>query len=177
MPAEGERGAALLTVLLLVAVIAVMAASGLERLRLATRLGGNAVEVEQARGFAQAAEALALARIDQLLGASPARVSLAGDWSDRPFGLPLPDGGTAVARVRDGANCFNLNGLVTPVAPGVYATSPLERVAFARLMRLIGIPSQVAEQVAAGAADWVDTDPDQQAMGAEDAAYLAQEPS
>lgn len=172
-PAERERGAALLTVLLLVAVIAVMAAAGLERLRLGTRLGGNAVEVEQARGYAEAAEALALARVDQLLGLSPTRVSLAGDWSGRPFALPLPDG-TAVARVTDGANCFNLNGLVQTVTPGVYASNPLQRAQFARLMRLLAVPTQVAEQVAAGASDWIDTDAQQQAQGAEDGSYLGQ---
>lgn len=42
-----ERGAALLTVLLLVAVIAVLAGHALERMRLATRLGGNAIAMEQ----------------------------------------------------------------------------------------------------------------------------------
>ena len=56
-PKSGERGAALLTVLILVAVIAVLAATALEKLRLATRLGGNAVAIEQARGYAYAAAA------------------------------------------------------------------------------------------------------------------------
>jgi general secretion pathway protein K len=172
-PAERERGAALLTVLLLVAVISVMATAGLERLRLATRLGGNAVQVGQARAYAQAAEALALSRVDALLGLSPDRVSLAGDWSGRPFGLPVPEG-IATARVSDGGNCFNLNGLVTPVGPGVYATNPGQRVQFTRLLRLLGVPGQTAEQVAGGAADWIDTDADQQPSGAEDPIYLAQ---
>lgn len=175
IPAERERGAALLTVLLLVAVIAVIAAGALERLRLATRLTANAVGIEQARGYAQAAEALALARISTLLGQNPGRVTLAGGWSGAPFGLPLP-GGTAVARVSDGGNCFNLNGLVTQVAPGVYASNPLARLQFVRLMRLLQISPQVAEQVAAGASDWIDTDADQQAGGAEDGAYLGQDP-
>ena len=67
MSSERERGAALLTVLLLVAVIAVMAAAGLEKLRLATRLGGNAVALEQARAYAQAAETLATTHITALL--------------------------------------------------------------------------------------------------------------
>ena len=175
-PAERERGAALLTVLLLVAVIAVLAAGGLERLRLATRLGGNAVAVAQGRAYAQAAEALALSRVDQLLGANPSRVSLAGGWSDRPFGLPLPDG-AAVARVTDGANCFNLNGLVRPIGPGIYASDPGQQLVFARLMRLLAVPAQVAEQVAAGASDWIDTDQDRQTAGAEDGAYLGQSPA
>ena len=174
-PADRERGAALLTVLMLVAVIAVIAAGALEKLRLATRLSGNATGIEQARSYAQAAEALALSRVDQLLGAAPDRVVDTG-WSNRPFGLPLP-GGTAVARVTDGGNCVNLNGLVTMVAPGVYASSPDARVRFARLMRLLAVPAAVADQVAAGAADWIDTDADPQAGGAEDASYLGHDPA
>ena len=174
-PARNERGAALLTVLLLVAVIAVIAANALERLRLATRLGANAIGIEQARSFAEAAEVLAVSRVSTLLSQNPGRVTLAGGWSDAPVPLPLP-GGTAVARVVDGGNCFNLNSLVTPLVPGVYATNPAARVQFARLQRLVGVPAQVAEQVAAGAADWIDTDADQQPGGAEDGAYTGQDP-
>ena len=174
-PAESERGAALLTVLLLVAVIAVIAAGAIEKLRLATRLTGNAVAIEQARSFAQAAEALALSRVTTLLAENPGRVTLAGGWSNAPVALPLP-GGTAIARVTDGGNCFNLNSLVTQLAPGVYASNPLARAQFARLMRLLNMPAQVGEQVSAGAADWIDTDADQQAGGAEDGAYTGQDP-
>jgi general secretion pathway protein K len=175
MRAERERGAALLTVLMLVAVIAVMAGTGLEKLRLATRLAGNAAATEQARAYAVAAEAMAAVKIGGLLSASRQRVTLAGGWSGRPFGLPLPGGGLATARVSDGGNCFNVNGLVTQVAPGVYASYPTQRVQFVRLMRLIGIPPQIAEQVAAGASDWIDSDGDQQGNGAEDGAYTGQQ--
>ncbi|HEU0043769.1 type II secretion system minor pseudopilin GspK [Sphingomonas sp.] len=174
-PSDAERGAALLTVLLLVAVIAVIAAGALEKLRLATRLTANAVGIEQARSYAQAAETLAVTRITTLLGQNPGRVTLAGGWSNAPFGLPLP-GGTAVARVSDGGNCFNLNSLVTEPVPGVYANNPLMRLQFARLMRLLQVSPQIAEQVAAGASDWIDSDTDQQAGGAEDNAYLGQDP-
>lgn len=169
-----ERGAALLTVLLLVAVIAVMAGAMLEKLRLSTRLAANAAAAEQSRGWAVATEALAAVRVGDLLGRSPDRVTLAGGWSDRPFGLPLPGGGAATARVVDGGNCFNLNGLVTEVSPGIYASDGEARGRFARLMRLIGVPVQVAEQVAGGAADWIDSDDQQQAGGAEDARYTGQ---
>jgi general secretion pathway protein K len=167
-----ERGAALLTVLMLVAVIAVMAGGALEKLRLSTRLASNAASGEQARAYAVAAEAMAVVRVGDLMASSPKRITLAGGWSGRPFGLPLPGGGLATARVSDGGNCFNLNGLVTQVAPGVYSSGDItQRVRFTRLMGLIGIPQQVAQQVAGGAADWIDTDQDQQAGGAEDARY------
>lgn len=168
-----ERGAALLTVLMLVAVIAVMAGTALEKLRLSTRLAANAAATEQARAFAVAAEALAIVRVGDLLGRSPDRVSLLGGWSNRPFALPLP-GGFATARVSDGTNCFNLNGLVGPVTPGVYAGDAIQRTQFARLMRFVGIPGQVAEQVAAGATDWIDSDDVTLPAGAEDARYTGQ---
>ena len=81
----GERGAALLTVMLLVAIIAVMAATALERLRLGTRLTANAVALDQARGLAFAAEALATGRVTDLLRRDSSRVTLLGNWSDRPY--------------------------------------------------------------------------------------------
>ncbi len=155
MPSERERGAALLTVLLLIAIIAVLAGAALERLRLTTRLAGNALAGEQARGFARAAEALATSRITTMLGDAPDRVTLAGGWSGRPFGLPLPGGGLAVARVRDGGNCFNLNGLVSRLAPNLYTSSQnfAQRLQFVRLMQAIGVPTQAADHIAAATAD------------------------
>ncbi len=181
---RSERGAALLTVLILVAVIAVLAATALEKLRLSTRLGGNAVAIEQARGYAYAAEALAIIRIGDLLERSQGKVSLFGGWSDRPFALPLGDGaagGSAVARVTDGGNCFNLNGLAQslpgqPGQPAVLIGNAVEVAHFAKLMRLLGIPGQVAEQVATATSDWIDSDPNPQGGGAEDPLYLARDP-
>ncbi|MBB5715447.1 type II secretion system minor pseudopilin GspK [Sphingomonas aerophila] len=172
-PRQAERGAALLTVLMLVAVIAVIAAGALERLTLTTRLAANAAAGQAAEGYARAAETLALTRVDTLLGQGRSRVTLAGGWSGRPFGLPLPGGGVAVARITDGGNCFNLNSLVSSGEAGTYTSYGPAREQFARLMRLIGIAPHLAEQVAAGAADWIDTDADQQANGGEDATYLS----
>ena len=175
MPADRERGAALLTVLLLVAMIAVLAGTALERLRLTTRLAANALGGEQARGYARAAEALAMSKVTDMLGTSRDRVTLAGGWSNRPFGLPLPGGGLAVARVTDGGNCFNLNRLVSRQGPNVYTSTQsfTQRLQFVRLMRLVGVPAQAAERIAPATADWIDTDQDQQGGGAEDPTYLA----
>ena len=130
---------------------------------------------EQARDYARAAEALATSKVTDMLGTSRDRVTLAGGWSNRPFGLPLPGGGLAVARVTDGGNCFNLNSLVSRQGPNIYtsAQSFAQRLQFVRLMRLIGIPAQAAERIAPATADWIDTDSDQQGGGAEDPTYLA----
>lgn len=167
---ERERGAALLTVLLLVAVIAVLAATALEKLRLSTRLASNMIAVEQARGYAMAAETLATTRIDSLLSANTTVVTLAGGWSGRPFRLPVP-GGLATATVIDGGNCFNLNGLVVSGGPGVLVARPAAIVQFTRLMALVGIPRQSGATIAAATADWIDSDNTPLPNGAEDESY------
>ncbi|MFC3581014.1 type II secretion system minor pseudopilin GspK [Sphingomonas hylomeconis] len=174
MPADRhsprERGAALLMVLLLVAVISVLAATALEKLRLSTRLAGNAAAGEQARAYGYAAETLALTKVNDLLGQAGKRVTLAGGWSGKPFRLPVP-GGLATARVRDGGNCFNLNGLVSETDPGTYVANPAATLQFARLMRLVGVPASLSDGIADAATDWIDSDTAPLAGGAEDGAY------
>jgi general secretion pathway protein K len=171
--ASSERGAALLTVLLLVALIAVLAGTALEKLRLATRLGGNAIAMDQARAYSYAAETLALTKVSDLLGRDNSRVTLAGGWSGRPIPLPVP-GGIATARLVDGGNCFNLNSLVVETAPGIYAVYTPSRIQFARLIRLVGGPAASAESIAAAASDWIDTDTSPIDLGAEDSSYGGQ---
>ncbi|BCA58375.1 type II secretion system minor pseudopilin GspK [Sphingomonas sp. HMP6] len=168
--APSERGAALLTVLLLVAVIAVLAGTALEKLRLATRLGGNAVALDQARAYSFAAETLAVVKVTDLLLKAEDRVTLQGGWSGKPIPLPVPSG-TASAVVVDGGNCFNLNSLVTETGPGVYASFTPARIQFARLIRLVDPAARAPDAIAAAASDWIDTDSDAIQDGAEDGAY------
>jgi len=170
-----ERGAALLTVLLIVAVVSVLAATALERMRLSTRLAQNAVALDQARAYAMATEAMATTRITAILARDAARVTLQGDWANRPIPLPVPQG-SATARVRDGGNCFNLNGLVLRAGDGRYLARPAAVEQFARLMRLLGVSGQTATSVAAAAADWTDSDDAPLPSGAEDASYAGRAP-
>src|SRR3546814_7249311 len=97
--------------LLLVAVMAVIAATALDRLTLATRIAGSAATVDQGRAYAFAAEHIALRRVADLVGRDPAKLTLAGNWLGRDFTLPLP-GGEGRAKLSDANNCFNLNSLV-----------------------------------------------------------------
>ena len=87
--AKDERGAALLSVLLLVAVMAVIAATALDRLTLATRIAGSAATVDQGRAYAFAAEQIALRRVADLVGRDPAKLTLAGGWLGRPHRLAV----------------------------------------------------------------------------------------
>src|SRR5215218_8585273 len=108
----GEKGAALLAVLMLVALIAALAAIGLERLALATRLAGNARAIDQARGYALGAEGLATLIVDRLSAREKGEASLPAGWTGEERSIPI-EGGLIRARLADGGSCFNLNGLVT----------------------------------------------------------------
>jgi general secretion pathway protein K len=169
-PKPSERGAALLTVLLIVAIMAVLAASALERLKLATHLTSNGAAIEQARAYAFAAETVARYRIGDLIQRDASRTTLEGDWAGKPTNFPI-DGGLATARIDDGGNCFNLNSLVEQQQDGVLIARPLGIAQFARLMTLVEVPGRDAAAIAAAAADWIDTDTVPQPGGAEDLAY------
>lgn len=151
----GERGAALLTVLLLVAVMATIAAAALDRIGVATRLAANVSTIAQARAWLGTAELLAAARIEDLLAADPSQTTLAGNWLGVERSIALPDGATVRARVEDGGNCFNLNGLVERRPDGRLAERPRGRDQFVGLMVLLGIPAGEAERIAGSAAGYI----------------------
>lgn len=176
MPARSERGAALLTVLLLVAVMAVIASNALERTRLSTRLAINAAAIDQARQYALAAESLATIRIADLRALDGARTTNAGDWNGRTVQLPIP-GGLAAATLRDGGNCFNLNSVVSGTPESGLVANPAGVGQFIALMGLVGIDRNSAAQIAAALADWIDSDAIPVPGGAEDSHYAAAEPA
>ena len=175
-PAKGERGAALLMVLLLVAVMAALAALALERLRLATRLAANGAALDQARALAFGAEALAASRITALNAIDPARTTLRGGWSGRAERVELPGGGVATLRVSDGANCFNLNSVAQGAVPTKLTARPTGVAQFMALMTMLGVAQEEARHVAASLADWVDADSLPDPEGAEDETYRKASP-
>lgn len=168
-PRPGERGAALLTVLMLVAVIAVIAAASLEKLKLQTHLSGNMAAIDQARHYAYAGEEIAKTRIGDLSNADRS-VTLSGDWLDKATPFPI-DNGVATVRVSDGGNCFNLNSLVTQSAEGERVARPIAVQQFEALMTLIGIDPRASGGIAQAAVDWIDSDSVPQTGGAEDETY------
>jgi general secretion pathway protein K len=171
-PPKHEEGAALLTVLLIVAVMAVLAAAALERLKIGTRLTANGGAIEQARAYAMAAETVARFRIGDLIQRDAAKTTLVGNWAGQPTNFPI-DGGLATARIDDGGNCFNLNGLVDKAQDGVLIARPFAVAQFARLMTLLDVPGRDADTLANATADWIDSDVAPSPNGAEDAAYAA----
>lgn len=170
-----ERGAALLSILLLVAILSVIAATTLDRVVLSTKLAGNGQAMRQARMLAYASEDIALARIADLRSADPTQTTLAGGWLGQPRSFQLR-GGTIQATLHDGGNCFNLNSLVQDSEGGL-ALNPVARDQFVALMAALAIPENLARPLASAAVDWVDSDSSPQPGGAEDGDYLAASPA
>lgn len=166
---SSERGAALLTVLLLVALMATISAAALDRIGLATRLAGNVATVAQARNWLGTAELLATTRLENLLAADQSQTTLVGNWHGTEQSLPTPDGALVRARVTDAGNCFNLNGLVQRGAGGRLTERLGGRAQFTGLMGLLGIAPGEADRVASGTVDYLDSDVYPLPAGAEDA--------
>ncbi|MEM1131399.1 MAG: type II secretion system minor pseudopilin GspK [Pseudomonadota bacterium] len=170
---RSERGAALMTVLLLVAVLSVIAALMLERSTLATRLAVNGADRETARWQALGIESLALQEIANLKQQNgrlpPIGIAPDGIQQQLPF-----ERGAAQITVRDGATCFNINSLVTG-QPGRLASNPAAMEQFARLANVVQIDQRQAQSLAAAIADWIDSDQQENPGGGEDGFYLRED--
>ena len=168
----GERGIALLSVLLLVAVMAIVTTIVLDRVNLAVRLAGNQQAMDNARFAALAAENLAGDQIRRQLQLSPARTVDTG-WLGQPQAVPLGEasGALVTATVRDGGKCFNLNSVVEGKI-GDLALRPVGVDQFIGLMQALGVDEREARPVALALADWIDSDDVETPGGAEDGYYL-----
>lgn len=174
IPRKSETGAALLAVLMLVAVIGVIAAASLERMKIATRQSINMAAIDQARAYGFAAESVALSRVADLVGRDPGKTTLDGDWQGREIPFPI-DGGTATAKLLDGGNCFNLNSVVTGDVSTRLGARPVAIEQFAALMIILGIQPNDARLLSLALADWVDSDSTPLSGGAEDGSYARAE--
>lgn len=164
-----REGMALLTVLLLVAVMSAVAVTILDDVRFSVRRATNVETQSQAQWYAAGAETLARDQISRLLAAGPARTPLEPAWNGRPSSFPI-DGGTITATVSDGQACFNLNSLALGVGEDLIAR-PLGGAQFRALGRAVGAPDSRMRAIADSLTDWLDADAAPSPLGAEDGAY------
>lgn len=141
-----ERGAALLTVLALVVLLAGFTTVGLDRLRAA---GARVTEAE-ARSEAQLLASAATATATSMAAPLKARLRLQPALLDQSVEMEMP-GGRVRLRFADGGNCFNLNALAAPPTtdPAMARPQPDARPQdFARLLTAVGIPGMEANSIA-----------------------------
>lgn len=160
-----QRGVALITVLLVFAVVAVIAAEMLRRSQLNVRSVSNLIDTRQAYYYTLGGEALArqLLALDVRNGHGN-KDSLDEAWAKTAEQAPfeIADGAIKV-EIHDLQGRFNLNSLVD--ANGLPIEEALGR--FRQLLAALGLSARYADQWR----DWVDRDQAAQPNGAEDAAY------
>ncbi len=158
-----QRGIALLTALLIVAITAVLATTMVENLNLDIHRAAYVLHGLKAQQFAAGAEIWA----QRILQRDPP----AHDTLQEPWALPIPsamvDGGEIGGRLEDLQGRFNLNNLIT---------EGLNEEALAQFQRLLE-HLELPPALALATADWLDQDADARIHGGmEDDGYLLDNP-
>lgn len=156
-----QRGVALITAVLIVAIVASVAAALSLGQQVWLRQMENITERAQANTLRQAAADWAMAFL-----ARDARESksdhLGEDWAKKPPPLPA-EGGLITLAAEDAQGRFNLNNLVRNGQP-----STPDIALFQQLLRAAGLDVALVEPLI----DWIDPDSQQRPGGAEDIEYL-----
>ncbi|MFU8895392.1 MAG: type II secretion system minor pseudopilin GspK [Gammaproteobacteria bacterium] len=162
-----QRGAALITAILVVALATAIAAALTWDLFLDQRRAFGRVAVDQGLMYSLGAEAWA----KQILrdDAQDNQVDHPGEpWAMQITPLPI-EGGQIQGRIEDLHGRFNLNNLVDSAG----GTDPAAVLAFQRLLAALELDVRLADRMA----DWIDRDLDPNFPdGAEDSDYLSREP-
>ncbi|MBA1276276.1 MULTISPECIES: type II secretion system minor pseudopilin GspK [Pseudomonadaceae] len=188
---KAQRGVALITVLLVVAIVTVVCAGMIARQQLSIRGTANQAQARQAWHYGLGGEALAQSILRRDLRASSAGTGTGTgidngtengngtgqpsvDHLLEPWALPQPaydldEGqGQVQIRIEDLAGRFNLNSLVQEQQHNAAALAQFRRL----LLRL-----QITEPYAERLLDWLDSDQQPSGeLGAEDNAYLLLDP-
>lgn len=167
-----QRGMALITVLLVVAVVTVVSAGIIARQQLSIRSSANQLHVRQAWHYALGGETLAKAILQRDLrqGDPRAPVDHLGEaWAKSRAPFALDEGGALRVQISDPSGRFNLNSLLRQGQPNEAAAAQ-----FRRLLLGLQIDTPYAERLL----DWLDAD-DQPTggYGAEDNQYLLAQPA
>lgn len=169
----GQRGVALITVLLVVALVTVVCAGLVARQQLAIRATSNQLLARQAMQYALGGEALVQGVLARDLREAEGDPRLQVDHLGEAWARPLPtfpvEQGEIAVSIEDLTGRFNLNSLVQNGQVNVLA---VER--FRRLLRLLDIDAPYPERLV----DWLDADREPYgSQGREDGEYLLQRPA
>ena len=166
MSSANDKGAVLLTTLLIMSIMATVAVGIMDDVRFAVKRTANIESYDQADWYLRAAENYAQSYLGELITtADPAAFTFALARAE-PVILPI-DGGAITLTVRDGTTCISLGGL----------SNNNGRKLFRQLLEAVGWDSLGAANLTSVAADWTDTDSQLLPGGAEDYAYLGLEPA
>ena len=161
-----QGGVALISVLLIVAILVALSTQLLSNHNLVVSQHQNSFEQNQALQYAYGAEELARQLLfDDFSISGPGVDHLLETWAQPVLPFKLDGGGYLEAQVKDLNGCFNVNSLI-----GVTGADNLARLK--RLLQNLGVDQGLGDLIK----DWVDIDQDVTGFGAEDNAYLGLTP-
>lgn len=174
-PVASEKGAALITVLFMVAVMATLSVGLMDRVRYDVLKAGGRAMSDQARWYALSSERLGLQILNQSFSNNAALTTLNDLWAISSGRVEVP-GGFVQSVISDRSNCFNLNNLVQ-FNEETSADEQDEGMAdlLVLLLTTAGIESTDASSLKDKLVDWIDQDTQTTELGAEDFEYLTQE--
>ncbi|MEO1038495.1 MAG: type II secretion system minor pseudopilin GspK [Pseudomonadota bacterium] len=167
-----DRGTALISALLTVALMSALAVELVDNARFSLARSSNIQDRDQAYWHARGAREFAEQLLSASVGGADEIMRPSDPWvvqSDQTF--PIEDG-VLVGRIEDGNNCFNINTLLPDVSsneddPAALTAEQAGR-SFTALMDGLAMPPGVTESVRAQIIDWIDADAFARPGGAED---------
>jgi general secretion pathway protein K len=154
-----QRGAALITVLMILAIVVVIAVNMTGRLQLQLQRQQNVQQQQQAFWYALGAEQFARVLLSRSLSGEDT-VNLQQDWAQSGASFPVDDGNIA-GEIIDLQACFNLNALqqAGQRGPSGRIEQSVVQRGFTRLLELVASDlSMPAEYLTARIHDWLDED-------------------
>lgn len=165
---SSNRGVALLTAIILVALTAIIASAIVFNTAMMARRSSSAFAFDQAAQMAGGTEALAASALDLKYRQAANEDTEEDPWA-QPFGpVEVSPDVRLQAQVLDLSGRFNLNSLVD--AKGV--KNPMAFEIFQRLLLNLQMDSKWADMIV----DWIDADSLASPQGAEDATYTSETP-
>ena len=159
-----ERGAVLLTTMLLMTVMAAITVAIMDDIRLSIKRTMSIQAAEQLDWYMRGGEDFAGTWLQTNLTGERQAVLATYINAKQEITLPL-DEGVLTAQLGDARNCYNLNQLAAPKTAGP------ERERFTRLLRFLEFDNIQAEIIAGSVQDWVDSNTAPTQGGAEDLYY------
>lgn len=164
-----EDGAALLSILMVVAAMSVAALITMRAISAATQVAQITRDRSDAYWMTRSGEMVGAALIQDLFAATSGNIRETTPGLGEPLNFPL-DRGQITAVVSDATNCFNLNSLAEPATNG-WDISDESLADYKRLLTAAGLTEYDADRLGDSLADWIDSDTLPRANGAEDAYY------
>jgi len=175
---QSQRGAALLTVLMIVAAMSVAALAITKAVTDATQRS-NALDAQaQLAFYAVSAEEVAKARMAEVLAPLENKLFAELPGLGEPQIIPV-DGGIFSVTARDATNCFNINTLTSSGEGGRLTANTSAQREYQSLLGAAIEGSYASDMVAlvASLTDWMDANSVPGSGGAEDSYYLSEVPS